>query len=484
MTFSYASNRNLIIYTTLILILIATFTVPKDLLDATDVKDYSDTAKFFAGDYSANLRTSHSVLYGLLLSPYVKIVDSYFFLKFSSTFFLVLIILSLYYLSGKKKETLLLAITLPLIWYMSPWVSPLPLVALLFLWAYVFIKKFDEEGKIKNLLYSGLLIGLAGAFWDTAFYFSFIFLITFLYNKKFYYSLFFLTAVFVGMLPNFIVDYIIFEFPFYSKLKHISAVFAFAFYGGIYGQGFPTDLFSKILVLLFVPWYMLIFKDKKSFLREKKTLIFLILSFLFIWTNSQIRLLIVIAPIIVLLLGERLTKKQVKVQVIIFIILSLLVISPYIIQTKYQTNGRYFKAAVAEWDNLIFSDFEFEKIQSNLETIGMEFKGEKFVVLGKDDDYRELAHYYWGTDIEEFVSVQDYKLFLRGDDTIASKEIRSNAPSDFRRELFFDIGLRKNRNDDTDYASLKYGLSFSNSTDVSGFELRKGYGSLYLFEKI
>lgn len=478
------SNKNLIICTTLLLILIAAFTVPGDLLDATDVKDYSDTAKFFAGDYSAKLRTSHSVLYGLLLSPYVKIVNSYFFLKFSSTLFLVLIILSLYYLSGKKRETLLLGISLPLIWYMSPWVSPLPLVALLFLWGYFFINKFEESGKVNNLIYSGLLIGLAGAFWDTAFYFSFIFLIAFLYNKKFYYSLFFLIAVFVGMLPNFIVDYSIFGFPFYSKLKHISAVFAFAFYGGNYGQGFPSDLFSKILVLLFVPWSLLIFRDKNSFLRDKKTLIFLILSLLFVLTNSQIRLLIVIAPIIVLLLGERLTKKQVKMQVIIFIILSLLVISPYIVQTKYQTNGRYFKAAVAEWDNLTFSEFEFKKIQRNLETIGIEFKGEKFVILGKDDDYRELAHYYWGTDIEEFVSVQDYKLFLKGDNDIASKEIRSNAPPDFRRELFFDIGLRKNSNDNTNYSALKYGLSFSNSTDISGFELKKSYDYLYLFEKV
>jgi len=51
----------------LLMIILAFITVPHDVLDATDIKDYTDTAKFFAGDYAAKQRASHSILYGLML---------------------------------------------------------------------------------------------------------------------------------------------------------------------------------------------------------------------------------------------------------------------------------------------------------------------------------------------------------------------------------------------------------------------------------
>ena len=482
------NNKSLIILSCILIVLIATITVPKGLLDATDVKDYTDTARFFAGEYNANQRESHSVLYGLLLSPYIKLTHNYFLIKFSSAFFLILLILSIYYISGKRRETLLLTISLPLIWFMPPWISPLPLVALLFLWAWFFIKKFDEKGRVKDLLYSGLLIGAAGAFWDTAFYFSFIFLISFLYNKKLYHSILFLIAVFIGLLPNFIVDYLIFEFPFYSKLKHFSAVLAFALYNGSYGQGFPSDFFNKILVLFFVPWYSFVFFKKKNFIKEKKTIIFLILSILFILTNSQIRLLLVVAPIIIILLGEKLNEKQIKIQMIVFIVLSLLVVSPYLVQTKYETNLRYFAINAIDIENWHFQKgFTFEKIQNDLAIIEKEIPNQEFIVFGERDDYRELAHYYWGDGIKKFISIEDYELFLKGEDTIASKEISSNAPSDFRRELFFEIGLRKNKNDDTDYENLGYGLILNdrNESEIPDeFVLDKEYSVLKLFKKI
>jgi len=199
-------NNFTILITIILLSFIAIATFPPSIIDPTDVKDFSDTAKFFAGQYKAKLRTAHSVLYGLLLSPYVKLADSFILLKIASAFWLSLLILSVYYISNKNKKTLWLIITSPLIWYMSPWLSPIPLVSLLFLWAYYFIKKFDSEEKFKHLFYSGLLIGLASALWETAFYFSFIFLLAFLYNKKLFHSILFIITVFIGMMPNLIVN--------------------------------------------------------------------------------------------------------------------------------------------------------------------------------------------------------------------------------------------------------------------------------------
>ena len=126
----------IIFVTVLLLVGLAVVTVPHDLLDVTDVTDYSDTAKFFAGQYQAKYRSSHSIIYGLLLSPYVKLTGSFFVLKLITVFWLFLLIVSLYYISEKNKKTLWLFVTAPFIWYMAPWLSPVPIVALLFLWAY------------------------------------------------------------------------------------------------------------------------------------------------------------------------------------------------------------------------------------------------------------------------------------------------------------------------------------------------------------
>ena len=71
----------IILITVLLLVVLALITVPHDLLDATDVYDYTDTAKFFAGEYSAKYRSSHSIMYGLLLSPYVELTGNFILLK-------------------------------------------------------------------------------------------------------------------------------------------------------------------------------------------------------------------------------------------------------------------------------------------------------------------------------------------------------------------------------------------------------------------
>ena len=75
-------------------------------------------------------------------------------------------------MSNKNKKTLLLILTSPIVWFMAPWISPIQLSSLLFLWGYYFIKKYDEKGKIKNLFYSALFLGLSWAFWDPIIYFS------------------------------------------------------------------------------------------------------------------------------------------------------------------------------------------------------------------------------------------------------------------------------------------------------------------------
>ena len=479
-------NNAIILFVIISLFLLALITVPRDLLEATDVPDYSDTAKFFAGEYKAKYRSSHSIMYGLMLSPYVKLTESFFILKFASVFWLSLLILSIYYISNKDKRTLILFITAPFIWYMSPWLSPVPIVSLLFLWTYHFIAKFEKEEKIKYIIYAGVLAGLASVFWDAALYFSIIFLISFLYNKKFFFSWIFLLALLIGLLPRLIVNQVLFNFAFFEILKNFLALSSFLFEGGIYEQGYSSpSLVPFLIVFTFIPFYFYSFYKKTSLIKYKKTMIFLTLSILFILLNPQIRVLLPIIPIIILILGRELNAKRYKRQLIIFSILSLLVILPYLVQAKYETNNRNFEVAIQEFPN-----FELkypttkELIKSDLDEIAKEYPDQIFVVGNINDAYIKLAHVYWGDDIKEFISMEDYNLFLNNQETIAKKEIRTDAKINARRELRIIIDWRKNSKDKTDYDSIRYAISIDKELGLENFRFVKKYKTLYLFEKV
>lgn len=485
MNLQKTSPKTIMFTTAILLIIMALITVPHDLLDATDVKDYTDTAKFFAGDYAAGMRTSHSMAYGLLLSPYVALTHNYFLIKFSSVFFLFLIILSVYYISNKNKNALWLIVLCPLLWYMSPWVSPLPLSALIFLWVYYFLKRFDEKERLKDIIYAGLLMGVASVFWDTSLYFSLIFLVSFLYDKKFYYIWIYLLAISVALIPRFLMDYVIFDFALFGIVKNILALIAFSLYGGSYNQGYSTTGIVRLVVLfLFVPIYFFKIYLKSHFKAYKKEIVFLTSSLIFLILNPQVRLILTIAPIVIIFLAKSLNNRQLKIQAIIFFILSLLVITPYIIQGGYEMNHKYLEAAVLGIRDLNISYFDSDRATvKDLSQIARDYPDQVFVVGNENDNYRILAHLYWGKDIKEFISIEDYNLYLQNKSVIASKEVSSNASPEYRREIFLVVGIRKNSNDNTSYNSIKYAISFEDNIDLDGFNLVKRYDKLYLWEK-
>ncbi len=474
-------NLLIILIAIVMLFVVAVSIVPGGILDVTDIKDYSDTAKFFAGDYSAKHRSAHSILYGIMLSPYVKIAHSFFLIKLSSAFFLSLLILSIYYMSGKNRKALLLFIFSPLVWYLTPWLGPMPLASLLLLWGYYFAKKYDSEEKIKYLIYSGLLVGLSSAFWDTVLYVSAFFLVAFFYDKKFYSSFIFLPAMFVGILPRLAVDYFAYGFPFYSIVKHASAVVVFTLFGGIYEGEFRTSfLFSIILFALFIPVFSYLIYKKENFAKYKKEVIFITLYMLFIISNPQPRLLFFILPILTIMFGEILSKKQVRIQLIIYIILMFLVLTPYFLQTKYYINERRFDEIVFNYDTVEFTERVDRLILKDLDDIYADTKGSIFVVGNKNDDYRQLAHLYWGEDIEEFVSIEDYNLSINNESVIVEQKICSDSNFKVRREICLGMGLFKSSNDETDYESIEYAIGLDNYVELEGFKPVKKYDFLYL----
>jgi len=474
--------RNVIIIAVFALFLISIFTRYSGHID---IGDYADTAKFFSGNYVAKLRSSHSLVYGLIHAPFVKLTNNFIFFKLSSVLWLSLIILSLYYISKKNKKVLWLFLTSPILWYMAPWINPIQLASLLFLWGYYFIKKFDEEGKIRNLIYSALLIGLSWAFWDAVIYFALLFAFCFLLNKKFYHFLLFFIILFIGTFPKLIIDQIFFGFAFYSIVKHFFAILSFSLYGGIYNQN-THNLLNILFVLILIPFFFFSFFRKEIWNTNKKTILFLIFSFIIILFNaSQIRYLLIVYPIIILLLAKVLNKKQFKIQILIFLLLSIIVIEPYLIQIKYETNGKEFSSFMKNFLDLrLNQEFTEDLILQDLNKIADKYPNQIFVVGNKPDDYQYLAQIYWGSEIKEFVSIQDYQLFLQNKTTLAEKTVCSASKPWNRRDICMTVTLKKTINDKTDYSSIKYAVSLDRDIDLDNFRLMKEYQTLSTFEKI
>jgi len=200
--------------------------------------------------------------------------------------------------------------------------------------------------------------------------------------------------------------------------------------------------------------------------------------------NPQPRFTLVIVPIILLLIGKNLTKKQIAVQTSLFLIITLLVINPYIIQIKYDTNLKEFRSFFFEFPNFYFNTkIQDNLIQQDLSEIGRDYPNQTFIVGNEPDDYRYLAYLYWGKDIKEFVSIQDYELFLKNETTLASKTFCSDSKIQNRREICISVKLNKNKNDATNYASIKYAISLNQSLGLPNFKLVKKYRILYLYEK-
>ena len=98
---SFKNNKKLIIFIFLFLIIL---TFSTEYYGQIDINDYSNVAKFFAGNPASKIRRSHSYLFGFMHSQFVAITNNLISFKINSLIFLMLIVLSVYYISNKDKK--------------------------------------------------------------------------------------------------------------------------------------------------------------------------------------------------------------------------------------------------------------------------------------------------------------------------------------------------------------------------------------------
>ncbi len=471
----------IIIFVILLLILITFLT---KYYGSTDIGDYSDIAKYFSGSYIARIRSSHSLLYGTLHSPLIFLFKSLIAFKISSLIFLLSLIYSAYLVSGKNKDILWLMLLSPVVWYMAPWLSPLQLVSLLFFLGYYSIKKYKRTKKIKFLFFSGILIGLSWAFWDITIIFAAILAFSFLYNEKFYHFFLFLVFILIGLLPKLLFDQFFLGFAFIGLLRYFFGIVAATFFGGIYGTMKPAKLFFGIFFLLFfIPFFTYKIFSRKMWKENKRAILFITASLLLILFNTQIRYLLLLTPIIIFELAPTLTHSQIKKQIIFSIIVILIVVFPYLIQTKYSTNTEEFSSLLTNFDNIELYEDQKEILKEDFKNIERDFPNKVFVVGNKADDYQLLAHFYWGGRIKKFISIQDYQLYFQNKTVLFEKKFMPVPKIEDRRQIWISGGIGKNENDNTDYEGINYAIGVNEPVNIEGFSFVKKYHLLYISKK-
>ena len=94
-----------------------------------------------------------------------------------------------------------------------------------------------------------------------------------------------------------------------------------------------------------------------------------------------------------------------------------------------------------------------------------------------------MADLYWGKDIKEFVSIQDYELEERNQSILFSKRFEPVPRISERRQFWIEGGLKKNE-DDTNYEEIEYALGIGEPVEIDGFAIVKRYNILVLSKKI
>lgn len=460
-------------------ILLVAITFLTKFYGSIDTGDYSDTAKYFAGNYAAKTRASHSYFYGFIMSPFLKLFDNFLIFKIASLIFLLLLIYSVYITSRKNKKALWLMLMSPIVWYMAPWINPIQISSLLFFWAYVFIKKYEETSSIRFMFFSGVLAGLSCAFWDAVIFFTIFLGFAFLYNKKFYKSLYFLIFFMIGLAPKLMLDQYIFNFAFSGIIRYISGLFTAFIFGGVYGTMEPTGIFYGIIILLLMTpiFSYKLFSDIRN---NKSRIIFLALSLILLLAQTQIRYFLLVYPIILFELVPNLSQNQFKKQMIISLILVSAVIIPYAIQIKYSTNSPEFISMSFNIKNITLYESSDNLIKTDLSNIAREFPNSVFVVGNAQDSYQGLAHLYWEKDVKEFVSIQDYNLYFENKTILFQRTFMPVPKIKDRRQIWISGGISKNQNDDTDYNAIILGIGVWGPINLSNFSVVRKYNTLYL----
>ncbi len=413
----------------------------------TDVTQYLGSAKGVAEISISKFRTQ-TLGYGWFMGQSLKLFPSLLTAKLFNAMFLFLTGLVLYKIN---KKALYLWTFSPVVWYMAGWISPiLPVTFFLTLAYYLFER---------NRILSALCLGIVSVLWGGGLYVAFFFLLVFFYDKSFEEFLRYVFPFLIAFSIRGVIDLYYYGIPFISILRELGSNLIY-FLPNSAATSLPQRSIWLYLSLIVIISPLLFKLYKVDFRKYKKELIFIGCMLVFFIINFQLRLFLVLAPLLLVMLARKLTKKEILFGVILSI--------PFILLFSYP----YFGVG----DDMIIND---------LEKLSSEFPDESFIVGSEDvseEQIQILECLYWGSEIKEFIWYSEYKLWLEDSSVFREYEISSNSRIDNLRKLV--LNLKYERTDLRDYSDVNYLVLVGPEGDApEGFEFVKEYEVLRVFEK-
>jgi len=376
-----------IILLAIFLALLIAFVVTAKQTVFHDAPELYNLVKAFAGHANINAHSVHSMVYTYFLSYFVEIVPSLITIKIINVLWLFFIAFLLYWYNYKK--AFLLFIFSPVVWYIAPQLTNIMPAAFYTTVAYLEIKRWQKDRKLRHLLFVGLALGATYAVYSAMFLIIPLFLICFMRNVKLKELIPTTIAGLISYIPRPLLDFQLTHIPFYSEIRYfgnnLKAVL------GLNQNGNP-DMLLKLVkpqalfnALLISPLFFFIVRiDYKKYLNE---LIFLAISTVyFLGTRAGVKYMLIVIPIFYILLATVLTKKTMKWNIFLSLALIALVITPYMVSPE----GNYAS--------------DFEEIKKDYDIDG--------AVMRPD-----VALFYWGE--EKFVLPEEYGI-NRNNETIFS----------------------------------------------------------------
>lgn len=362
------------------LILFSFFSVKTSFHDS---HEFIVIAKYFSGINNIDLFVGHSIVYPWLMSFILKIWPSFFTINIINALWVFLIGIVLILIN--KKAFTIFAFS-PLTWYSSIQTSPVLPSSFFFLLSFIFFKKKELK---YNLLLSGVFLGISIAFYTPLLLIGFIFTLVYFWGINLSQVIRYLLAVFIGVLPRFIIDFYYFKMPLYTFIRYAGANLIVSI--GLHPETTNIHLLSnsKIFLIFFVISPLLFKLYKVDFREYKKEIIFIILSFLILLTRGALfKYFLIISPIIIFLLVKVFSKKDIKWHCIISV----------------------FIVIFLTWN--FFSDKQDETIKNDINSIIKDYKVD--YIIGSNFESLTYAVYSWENK-PYFVWFSDYNSSLKNE---------------------------------------------------------------------
>jgi len=426
------------------LILLA-FALLSKIIIFHDTYEYITIAKNLTGINNINVYLTHSIFYPFVLSFFLRIWSSLTMVKIINLSWIFLIGIVLLFWLKNKKAFLIFAFA-PIVWYTGIQTTPILPASLFFLLAYIFIKK-DYK------FYSGLFLGLSFAFYTPMILIGGIFTLVYFWDKKFYEFVKYAIAFTIGMLPSLLLDLYYFGNPFYSIIRYFgaSAIRMFGLHSATSSFNILATLTTPLILIVISPFLFRLYKLKFS--EYKKEIIFLSLTSLIIIIQSpNLKYFFLIVPIIIILLSEILTDKEIKWHIIISIFL-----------IGFLTFG-------------FFGATNDVLIQNDLDKIIEEYNPD--CIIGDFGKANKLAVFLW-EDSPKVIWFEEYESSIKNNTILKSYSLglNKNQRMNTRDILFISAEFRN----PYDFNCENY-IFVSENSELEGFEKIKCYGVLCVYE--